>query len=116
MFGISPLPKSDSAARDKIVKSVLQVDQHPIYNRNTGDNRKVIKELPKRMAALVVHRKYTVDGNNMSQTYQDNICVECSVVNKGLIPHDLYTRQSFEPTAVIRYIMKSKTNIVGCQL
>jgi hypothetical protein len=76
MFGVSPLPKSDSVARDKIVKSVFQVDQHPIYNRNTGDTRIVIKELPKRMAALVVHRKYTVDGNNMSQTYQDNICVE----------------------------------------
>ena len=110
------MAKSDSTARDNIVKSLLQVNKHPIYNRNDDDERIVMKELPKRMAALVIHRKYKVDDNNMSQTYQDNICVECSVVKTGLIPHDLYTRQLFEPTAVIRYIMKCKSNIVGSQL
>ena len=116
VYGVTPLPKSDSIARDNIVKRVLQDNKHPIYNRNVDDERILMKELPKKMAALVIHRKYKVDDNNMSQIYQDNICVECSVVKNGLIPYDLYTRQLFEPTAVIRYIMKSKSNIVGSQL
>ena len=116
VYGVTPVAKSDSTARDNIVKSLLQVNKHPIYNRNDDDERIVMKELPKRMAALVIHRKYKVDDNNMSQTYQDNICIECSVVKEGLIPHDLNTRQLCEPTAVSRYIMKSKSNIVGSQL
>ena len=66
MYDVTPLPKSDSTARDNIVKSVLQLDKHPIYNRNRYGKRIVMKELPRRVVGLVIHRKYKVDDNNMS--------------------------------------------------
>ena len=47
MYSVTLLSKSDSTARDNIAKSILQVDTHLIYNRNVGDKRIVMKELPK---------------------------------------------------------------------
>ena len=66
--------------------------------------------------ALVIHNRYHINYDINLVTCTDNIYIECTFLREGYIAHDFYRRVLFCPDAILIYIWKIKSNIVGSQL
>ena len=66
--------------------------------------------------ALIAHKIYHINHNINLVRHTDNMCIECMLVYEDCIEHDLYRRLLFSPEIIIRYIWKSKSNIIESQL
>ena len=70
-----------------------------------NDKRTILNEIQKKIRALVIHQRYhitTLMGNvNASMAPSDNICVECTIIEK-----------SYNVDLIMRYIMKNQNNVL----
>ena len=85
----------------------------PLMVRQFHDERIVANELPKKVNALIIHKRYYIK-TFLDQTLgniapSDNICVECSIIKDNYTVED---KQLFEPSVIIRHILKNKTNVL----
>ena len=65
---------------------------------------------------LLIHKIYHIHYYISLVRHTDHTCIERTLVREGCIEHDLYRRILFSPKVVMRYIRKSKLNIIGSQL
>ena len=115
-YGKFPLPKNDDGARNSLAKLLVLVDpmcSSPLMVRQFHDERIVANELPKKVNALIIHKRYYIKTfldqtlGNIAPSY--NICVECSIIKDNYTVED---KQLFEPSVIIRHILKNKTNVL----
>ena len=56
--------KGNQEIRDKLINLIATVDNHVIcHNRDGNDERLVYVEMPRKIKAIVVHRKYVIEQN-----------------------------------------------------
>ena len=115
-YGKFPLPKNDDGARNNLAKLLVLVDpmcSSPLMVRQFNDQRIVANELPKKVNALIIHKRYYIktflDQTLDTVAPSDNICVECSIIKENYTVED---KQLFDPTVILRHIMKNKTNVI----
>ena len=81
--------------------------------RHFNDKRPIIKELPKKIKALVIHKRYYIntylDSGSQNVAPSENITIECSIITEN---YNVGEKQLYEPIIIIRYILKSKANVV----
>ena len=115
-YHIKHLPKNDDEVRAILAKSLPVLYGSFIFNRKIDDTRQIFKDFPTVKISIVIHKRYYINHDITLVRHTDNICIECTLVRAGCIEHDLYRRVFFSPEAVMKYIWKSKSNIIGSQL
>ena len=107
------LPKGNQELRDKLVTLISNVDNHVIcHNRNSDDARVVYDEFPKKIKALIVIKKFIMEDDVQHRSPHDNVCLECTLLGDLGEPMAMYTEALFKKHCVMRYIGKSKNNLV----
>ena len=107
------LPKGNRDSRDKLVELISSVDNNVMcHKRGRDDKRHVLKEFPKQMKALVLHKKCTINNNVAYCSPQDNTCIECTLLGDRGLPIAGYEKALFDNTCVKRYITKSDVNLI----
>ena len=108
--------KNDDIARNSLAKLLVLVDSmggSPLMIHQFNHKRYVANELPQKGNASIIHKRYYMKtfSNKTLETIAlpDNICVECSIVRDN---YTVRNNQFFEPTVIVRYIMKNKRNIM----
>jgi len=107
------LVKGNQEVRDELISLIATTNNQVLcYNRDVDDERIVYNELPKKIKALIVSKKYII-GDNISQISQkENVCVECTLLGEFGKPMEKYTDALFKKICIIRHIGKSKNNLV----
>ena len=105
--------KGNQEVRDELISLIATTNNQVLcYNRDVDDERIVYNELPKKIKALIVSKKYII-GDNISQISQkENVCVECTLLGEFGKPMEKYTDALFKKICIIRHIGKSKNNLV----
>ena len=107
------MPKGNQEIRDKLVTLISNVDNHVIcHNRNSDDTIIVYNEFPKRIKALVVIKKFIMEDDVQHRSPHDNVYLECTLLGDLGEPMENYTEALFNKHCVMRYIRKSKNNLV----
>ena len=88
----------------------------PIYPRDDSDRRVIMTKCPKKMKALVIHRRLAIAVTVMEEQLPTNICIECTFLGLGGVPNPDFTLQLFSVGAITIYIGKSDNNLIGCQM
>ena len=89
------------------------VDNHVLcHNRDDNDKRLVYVELPRKIKAIIVHKKYIIEQNLSNISQHDNVCVECTLLGDYGNVIDKYNKALFTKHCVTRHIGKSKNNLV----
>ena len=107
------LPKGNQEARDKLINLISTVDNHVLcHNRSKDDKRIIHNELPSKMKALVVHKKFIIEDSTARISPHDNVCIECTILGDLGIPISDYSEALFSKHCITRRIGKSKNNLV----
>ena len=107
------LPKGHQEARDKLISLLSNVDNHVLcHNRQVDDSRLVFNEVPRKIKAMVVSKKYVLEDNISHMSPHDNVCIECTLLGYLGVPMANYTEALFKKHCIIRFIGKSKQNLV----
>ena len=62
-YGQYPIGKKDMETRNKLSKKLISIDPVAggiLLQRAFNDNRAVLKELPKKVKAMVIHKRYMI--------------------------------------------------------
>ena len=77
------LVKGNQEVRDKLISLIATLDNHVLcYNRSGDDQRIVFNELPKKVKAIIVYKKYMMENNVLQMSQNDNVCIECTLLGK----------------------------------
>ena len=100
------------ASREAISEELFRTNSF-VKRRPVGDTRIVLPSMPKYIFGLQIHKKYYVD---FDEEYLDkdinNVCVECTIIDKGGVKKSQYTRVLFKPVHVNQFVGKSVQNLV----
>ena len=85
----------------------------PIFTRQVDDTRIELDEFPMKIKALIIHRRciinlYLTGDYLLGTNHVNNICIECTFVKDK---YEISKRQLFEPSVVVRHVLKSQTNV-----
>ena len=116
-FGGEPLPNKNRYARDKLANNLIcavSFPVFPIFTRQLDDQRCVMDEFPTKIKALIIHRRciinpYLTGDYLLGTSHVNNICIECTFVKEKYV---ISKRQLFEPSVVVRHVLKSQTNVL----
>ena len=107
------LRKNDTDARDKLSSQVKYMDNHVLcLQREEDDKRILYSELPRKMKALIVHKKYAIHKNLAYCKPEDNTCIECTLLGDRGLVIDNYDKALFQRACVSKYIDKSPNNLI----
>ena len=81
----------------------------PIYTRNIDDTRVVKSEFPKRVRALIMHKKMMINPYLVVMCTIENICIECTLVKYDF---EYDGKELFAIGVLNRFILKSDKNIL----
>ena len=86
----------------------------PIFSRQIYDDRIVLNEFPTKIKALIIHRRciinlYLTGDYLLGTNHVNNICIECTIVKDK---YEICKWQLFEPSVVVRHVLKSQTNVL----
>ena len=99
-YHVTILPKDDMHARIKFCnKLILPNELNPVH-RSADDTRILQHNFPKRVKAIVVHKKFIVKNSVANIMDVDNICVEVTLLTNGGNELTNYTRALFSPGSV----------------
>ena len=86
----------------------------PLFKRQQGDNRVIIKEFPKQVKCLIIHQRFIIDESAVALFSDGNVCVEYTIIRSDykILPND--QKILIEPSTIIRYIL-SPNNLMVCQ-
>ena len=80
---------------------------------NDNDNRIIFYELPEKVTAIVIHKKWRkLNQTIISPLYQDNICVECTLLGKKRVVVINYGKALFTIGCVDLYVGRSANNLI----
>ena len=102
--------------REQLCIRLSNVSAMPIYPRESSDNRVIMTKCPKKMKALVIHRRLAIAVTVMEEQLPTNICIECTFLGLGGVPNPDLTLQLFSVGTIMRYIGNSAYNLIGCQI
>ena len=77
------------------------------------ESRTVLKQFPKKVRAIVVHRKVKTKDNALGTLDEDNVAIEVTLLKEGDEPFDEYKEALFEPFCVYKWITNSKNSLVS---
>ena len=107
------LVKGNLEVRDRLINLIATVDNHVLcHNRDDNDKRLVYVELPRKIKAIIVHKKYIIEQNLSNISQHDNVCVECTLLGDYGNVIEKYNKALFTKHCVTRHIGKSKNNLV----
>ena len=107
------LPKGHVESRDKLINLISTVDNHVLcFNRSSDDERMIYSELPTKIKAMVVHKKFIIEGTAAHISPHDNVCIECTLLGNFGIPMEKYSEALFKKNCVTRFLGKSSNNLV----
>jgi hypothetical protein len=83
----------------------------PLFKRQAGDERVIIKEFPKQVKCLIIHQ---LNETVVTVFSQGNVCVECTIIRNEyqILRHK--QKNLFEPLTIIPYVL-NQHNLVVCQ-
>ena len=111
-FGDYPLPNKRQELRDSLSLSIMSnisLPGTPIYTRTIDDTRVVKTEFPKRVKALIIHKKLMINPYLVGMCTIENICIECTIVKDD---YDYGEKELFKTGVINRFIGKSEKNIL----
>ena len=82
-YGSFPLGNKDKVAKDTLIMNIVSPQSlpgYPLFQRRIDDIRNIIKEFPKKLAAVVLHRRYFVNAFITGHDKSINVCVECTII------------------------------------
>ena len=107
------LIKGNQESRDKLINLIATVDNHVLcHNRSEEDKRFIYDELPRKIKAIVLCKKYIIENNLSNISQHDNVCIECILLGDYGKAIDKYNKALFTKNCVIRHIGRSKNNLV----
>ena len=107
------LHKGHQESRDTLINLLSNVDNRvSCHNRKTRDKRVVYSELPKKIKAIIIEKKYVLEDNVSYVSPHDNICIECTILGDFGEPMEKYKNALFHKNCVIRHIGKSAMNLI----
>ena len=75
------LVKGNQETRDKLINLIATVDNHVLcHDRDVHNNRLVYVELPRKIKAIIVHKKYIIEQDLSFISQHDNVCIECTLL------------------------------------
>lgn len=111
-YGAPQLPPNNLNIRMDLSTKIGSIYDMSISLRPHDDKRIVMKEIPKKMMALVIHKKYYIE-NYYSQTVDSkNICVECTWIVEGGYEHPTYKKSLFTAEVIQAHVTRTKTNLI----
>ena len=72
----------------------------------------VLDKFPKKVRAIVVHRKVKTKDNALGTLDLDNIAIEVTLLGEGGNPINNYTEVLFQPYCVYKWVTNSKNSLV----
>ena len=111
-YGSYPLIDGDVPARQQLSANLISFTSFDLYERVSHDQRVVLMSLPKKVHALVIHKKYFKSPDPTLRTNVQNICIECTLLNKPGVPHSEYVKSLFAALCVSAFVTKTKSNLI----
>ena len=106
------LPKNDEKARQKFGALIIRANNGIVELRETSDKRVVMETIPKKVRALVVHRKINIKDNAFGTLDDDNVAIEVTLLREGGDPFEDYKEALFRPFCVYKWITHNKSSLV----
>ena len=107
------LHKGHQESRDRLMSLLSTVDNHVMcYNRKKRDKRIVYNELPKKIKAIIIEKKYVLEEDVSYISPHDNICIECTILGDYGEPMEKYKNALFQKHCVMRHVGKSAMNLI----
>ncbi len=66
--------------------------------------------------ALIIHCQYLINQSLLNPMTSENICLECTILHEQGLEHPSYTSTLFDIDCISAFIIKSKSNVIMCQL
>ena len=114
-YNVTILPKDDMQARIKFCNKLILPNELNPDNRLSDDFRVPQYTFPKRVKAIVVHKKFIVKNTVANIMDVDNICVEVTLLTNGGNELTNYTRALFSPGSVYKWCTSSKNSLIAHQ-
>ena len=112
-YGTFPLPEGDRDIRLCLANNILDVHYYNTYVRDINDHRPVMKSFPKsRIPGLIIHKRFLINKDLICSNPKDNLCVECTFLEKGGDENLQLTKTLFCAKDVSWYIQKTKSNLI----
>ena len=111
-YGSFPLGNKDKVAKDTLIMNIVSSQSlpgYPIFQRRIDDIRNIITEFPKKVAAVVLHRRYFVNAFITGHDKTNNVCVECTVIKCDYVVGE---KCLYEPMVIVTHILKCQTNVI----
>ena len=106
-YGKYPVPLTDVPQRKKIAMSLNAniFNGSPLFKRQAGDERVIIKEFPKQVRCLITHQRFMINETVVTVFSQGNVCVECTIIRNDyqILPHEEFFL--FDPPTIIPYVL-----------
>ena len=118
MYGAVPLAKNNVAIHERLSQNLSLIPKYEIHHRPLNDERTIFTELPalKEVKGLVIHRRYLINSSLFNPRSSENLSLECTVLHSQGLEHPSYTRQLFNIDCIAAFIIRSKANLILCQL
>ena len=88
----------------------------PIYPRDYSDKSKIITRCPQQMKVLDLHGRMDITVTVIKEQWPSKFCIEYALLWVGGVPNPDLTLQLFSVGAIIKYVLKSDTNLIGYQV
>jgi len=107
------LVKGNQEVRDNLISLIATLDNHVLcFNRSRDDQRVIFNELPRKVKAIIVYKKYIMEKNVSQMSQNDNICIECTLLGDHGEVIENYSKALFKKICIIRYVGKGTNNLV----
>lgn len=109
-FGAFLLGNIDKVARYTLITNILSVQSlpgYPIFQRRIDDVRNIINQFPKKVSAIVLYRRFSINAYPTGHEKTTNVCIECTIIKAN---YEIGERFLFEPMVIVTHIVKCQTN------
>ena len=106
------LRKNMQTERDNLLQFITNTSGGNCFKRSDAEKRVVYYELPTKVKALVLHKKYVVHKDAVLLLHISNLCVKCTLLGVRGISTNLYVKALFPSGCVGRYMAKASSSLI----
>ena len=114
-YRVTILPKDNLQARINFCNKLIVPEELNPDKRSVEDVRIVYVSFPKRVKAVVVHKKYIVSNTVMNVMDVNNICIEVTLLTNGGKEMENYAHVLISPGSVYKWCTSSKNSLIAHQ-
>ena len=111
-YGNAPLPNGSLHARQTLAMNLSQINKFSVHKRLDTDTRDVLKSMPKKIAALIIHKRYLINTLLAVTMVPENFCLECTFLKDGGQEDIRYSKVLCRINDVTTFLTKSRTNVI----